>query len=157
MKYILAIVTGMFLFSSMAYGNTSYEREGPIEAHIKHFYKTETVQLTQTNRVCNERDIPIYSTKDKTGNIIIGSILGGIVGKQVGDDDGATALGAILGGAIANADAEKNKTIVGYKRVTVCEDNPTVTTEIRKVYSYSIIRFLVNGRYQNIKFIAELE
>ena len=65
-------------------------------------------------------------------------------------------MGAILGGAIANEDAESKKTIVGYKRTTICEDSPTYVTQIRKVYDYSTIKFTDrNGKSYTIRFIAE--
>ena len=139
MKYILAIITSVFLFTNIAQADTT--QRNVVQSVVTHHYVTETIEHRISNRVCEEIDIPIYSTKDKTGNIIIGSILGGILGKQIGNDDGSTAIGAILGGTKANADAEKNKSIVGYKRTTVCEDTPTYEIEERQVYSHSTIRF----------------
>ncbi len=157
MKYIITILASMFLFANVVNAENNYVRE-EVNAYLTHHYIWETVQHRQSNRVCKDVDIPIYSTKDKTGNIIIGSILGGIIGKQVGDDDGATALGAILGGAIANADAESKKTVVGYKRTTVCEDHPTFITEERKIYKYSTLRFKdKNGFQYDINFIRHEE
>ena len=132
MKYILAVITAMFMLTNVAHADTT--QRIVLEAVVTHHYVTETIQHRIDNRVCKEIDIPIYSNKDKTGNIIIGSILGGILGKQIGKDDGSTAIGAILGGTIANADADKKKSIVGYKRTTVCEDTPTYEIEERQVY-----------------------
>ena len=151
MKYILAIITSVFMFTNIAQADTT--QRNVVQSVVTHHYVTETIEHRISNRVCEEIDIPIYSTKDKTGNIIIGSILGGILGKQIGKDDGSTAIGAILGGTIANADAEKNKSIVGYKRTTVCEDTPTYEIEKRQVYSHSTIRFTdMNSATYILKF-----
>ena len=169
MKYIITIITSMFLFANISYatdnanngwGNEeitdSYARE-EVNANLTHYFITEEVQHRQSNRVCKDVDVPIYSTKDKTGNIIIGSILGGVIGKKIDNGgDGGAVLGAILGGAIANEDAESKKKIVGYKRTTICEDNPTYVTQIRKTYDHSTIRFTdKDGKVYTIKFVRQ--
>ena len=176
MKYIITtIITSVFLFANVSYAGTPASKENAtngwgneevvtnsnageeVNGSLTHYYLTEEIQIRQNNRVCNEVDVPIYSTKDKTGNIIIGSILGGVIGKKIDNGgDGGAVLGAILGGAIANEDAESKKTIVGYKRTTICEDSPTYVTQIRKVYDYSTIKFTDrNGKSYTIRFIAE--
>lgn len=176
MKYIITLITSMFLFASISYatdgqahasspdkngwGNEpivdSYNRQ-QVDGYLTDHYITIEEQVRQNNRVCKEVDVPIYSTKDKTGNIIIGSILGGVIGKKIDNGgDGGAVLGAILGGAIANEDAESKKTIVGYKRTTICEDNPTFIKQIRKVYDHSTIRFTdKDGKTYTIKFIRD--
>tara|TARA_R110002074_G_scaffold155808_2_gene311789 strand:+ start:2005 stop:2484 length:480 start_codon:yes stop_codon:yes gene_type:complete len=157
MKYFTTIVASMFMFATVAHG-TEVRKGSPeiVEGLLTHSYSTLEIQHRQNNRVCQDVDVPVYSTDDKAGEIAIGAILGGIIGKQVGDDDGATALGAWLGGAIANENAEKNKTIIGYKRTTICEDNPTYVTEIRKVYEHSTITFTDrHGQTYDIRFIRQ--
>ena len=140
-------------------GNVLYERE-TVDGHLKHVYKTVEIQNRVANRTCSEVDVPIYSNtgKAQTGEVLGGAIIGGILGNQVGGGkgkDAATILGAILGADFANKKSG-TKTIVGYKRTTVCEDNPTFVTEIKKVYEYSIIRFSDdNNRQYEIKFIAD--
>ena len=157
MKYFVTIIVSLFMFVTVVNGTEVSKAKGErVQGYLTHHFSIVEVQHRQNNRVCRNVDVPIYSTDDKAAEIAIGAILGGIIGKQVGDDDGATALGAFLGGAIANENAEKNKVIVGYKRTTVCEDNPTYITEIRKVYEHSTITFVdKNGELYDIRFIRQ--
>lgn len=66
--------------------------------------------------------------KNNTGAIIVGALIGGAVGNQVGDGDGqraATVVGAVAGGAIAN-NATKNKNRRTIYRISVRMDNGRV-------------------------------
>ena len=158
MKYILAVITAVFMVTNIAHAETT--ERNVVQSVVTHHYVTETIQHRISNRVCNEVDVPIYGNtgKAQTGEVLGGAIIGGILGNQVGGGkgkDAATILGAILGADFANKKSG-TKTIVGYKRTTVCEDNPTFVTEIKKVYEYSIIRFSDdNNRQYEIKFIAD--
>jgi len=167
MKYMLTLILGMFLFTTSASaevitgasGTKIKERE-VVEGFVTHYYTTVQTKNRVANRTCSEVDVPIYSNtgKAQTGEVLGGAIIGGILGNQVGGGkgkDAATILGAILGADFANKKSG-TKTIVGYKRTTVCEDNPTFVTEVKKVYEYSIIRFADDSNRQyDIKFIAD--
>lgn len=155
MKYFVTIIVSLFMLVTVVNGTDVVNANGErVDGYLTHHFSTVEVQHRQNNRVCREVDVPVYSTDDKSGEIAIGAILGGIIGKQVGDNDGATALGAFLGGIIANENADKNRVLIGYKRTTVCEDNPTYVTEIRKVYEYSTITFVdKNDELYDIRFI----
>jgi len=138
-------------------GSIDYVKES-VDGTVKHFYKKIEVQTKVSNRTCSEVDVPIYQNKDaKTGEVLGGAIIGGILGNQIGKgkgNDAATILGAILGADMANKKSS-NKTIVGYKRTTICEDNPTYVTETKTIYSHSTIRFADGNRQYDIKFIAK--
>ena len=157
MKYIITIIAGILMFATVVNGTEISRPNGErVDGYLTHHFTTLEVQHRQNNRVCSEVNVPVYSTDEKAGEVVIGAILGGIIGKQVGDDDGATALGALLGGAIANENAEKNKVLIGYKRMTVCEDNPTYVTEMKRVYEYSTIIFIDKyGKSYEVKFYDE--
>jgi uncharacterized protein YcfJ len=111
-------------------------------------------------RTCNIVNVPIYGNtgKTQTGEVLGGAIIGGILGNQVGGGkgkDAATILGAILGADFANKKSG-TKTIVGYKRTTVCEDSPTFVTENKSVYQYSIVRVTdANNNLYDVRFVAE--
>ena len=155
MKYIITLIASMFLFSNIAYAENMYSEADEVNAHVRHYFENVEIQTKVSNRTCQEVDIPIYKDgKSSTGEVLGGAIIGGVIGNQIGKgkgNDAATILGAILGADFANK--KGNKTIVGYKRTTVCEDNPTFVTEVKKVYTHSIIRFQQNGKQYNIKFI----
>lgn len=131
-----------------------------VEGFVTHYYKTVKVQNKISNRVCSDVDVPIYQNEGKasTGEVLGGAIIGGVIGNQIGKgkgNDAATILGAIIGADIANK-KKGEKVIVGYKRTTVCEDNPTWVTEKKNVYTHSIIRVTDNnGKQYDIQFIAE--
>ena len=167
---IIAVAIAGFIFISItgiakaevitgADGSKIKERE-VVEGFVTHYYKTVTVQNKISNRTCNEVDVPIYQNEGKasTGEVLGGAIIGGVIGNQIGKgkgNDAATVLGAIIGADIANK-KKGNKVIVGYKRTTVCEDNPTWVTEKKNVYTHSIIRVTDNnGKQYDIQFIAE--
>jgi len=157
MKYIVTLIASMFLFSNIAYAENMYSEADEVNAHVRHYFENVEIQTKVSNRTCQEVDIPIYKDgKSSTGEVLGGAIIGGVIGNQIGKgkgNDAATILGAILGADFANK--KGNKTIVGYKRTTVCEDNPTFVTETTEVYSHSTIRFADGNRQYDIKFIDE--
>jgi uncharacterized protein YcfJ len=159
MKYILAVITAVFMVTNIAHAETT--ERNVVQSVVTHHYVTETIQHRISNRVCNEVDVPIYGNtgKAQTGEVLGGAIIGGILGNQVGGGkgkDAATLLGAILGADFANKKGG-TKTIVGYKRTTVCEDTPTYEIEERQVYSHSTIRFTdTNSATYTLKFKQRL-
>lgn len=159
--FIFITVTGIAKAEVVtgADGRLLYER-AEVDGHVTHYYKTVKTEKRISNRTCSEVDVPIYKNDGnaKTGEVLGGAIIGGIIGNQIGKgkgNDAATILGAILGADMANKKGG-DKVIVGYKRTTVCEDNPTFVVENKDVYTHSIIRFTDdNGKQYDIKFIAE--
>jgi len=153
---LIAVAGLIFLILTSPARADSYTE---VDGYLTHHYKTVETQNRVSNRTCSEVDVPIYSNtgKAQTGEVLGGAIIGGILGNQVGGGkgkDAATILGAILGADFANKKGGE-KTIVGYKRTTVCEDNPTFVTETTEVYSHSTIRFADGNRQYDIKFIDE--
>jgi uncharacterized protein YcfJ len=73
---------------------------------------------------CGYVNEPIYGILDRPasrGEIIGGAAVGGIVGNVITDGNGVgTALGAIVGGAIANNQRVQSQVVVDSKRVYRC-------------------------------------
>ncbi|MGC6531340.1 MAG: hypothetical protein ACON4G_10005 [Candidatus Puniceispirillaceae bacterium] len=96
-------------------------------------------------RVCNVQDVPIYETKQGSGDAIGGLIVGGLIGSAIGnklsDANGGGAAGAVAG-ALLGAEASKNngsKEIVGYRREEVCEIKRVVLEEsIERIDGYRL-------------------
>ena len=66
----------------------------------------------------------------------------------------AVAVGAIIGGAIANEN-QKSKTstgIIGYENTKVCETKFKNSPREEMVYSYSTLTFDLDGQEQTIEF-----
>ena len=160
LKYGIILTAVLFAQSVFAYDTTQTTLQ--VESYVTNVQplQQETRKIVKPIKTCSVVEVPIYGTTGgaQTGNVLGGAIIGGILGNQVGGGkgkDAATILGAILGADFANKKSG-TKTIVGYKRTTVCEDNPTFVTEIKKVYEYSIIRFSDdNNRQYEVKFIAD--
>ena len=127
-------------------------------ATITDFVTEKTVFEQRAIPVCTNQRLPIYgqaqAPKDP-GAVIGGAIVGGVIGKIVIDNDGGAAVGALIGGAIANEN-QQNSTVtkvVGYENTTDCKDryvNMPVKTE--KGYAYSTIEFEVDGEPYTLEF-----
>ena len=72
-------------------------------------------QTPITERVCEDRDVPVYGSNEQPanelGSMIIGGIIGSAIGNKFSDSEGAgaagTVAGAILGKETANQANEK--------------------------------------------------
>jgi len=123
------------------------------ESKVQDFYKTVTKTIPHTTTECSIVDVPIYGNNDKTGDIIGGAIIGGIIGNNVIKGDGAGAAGAVIGGLLGNNHGDrKNQNIIGYRQQQVCKDMINYSTETKEVYSHSVITFYHEGRMYRVKF-----
>ena len=119
---------------------------GNVNGYVQDHYKSIIKQQPHNLQVCRDVYVPNRVGPD---DMITGAILGGIIGKGKGNTI-ATATGAVIGSQIGKNNTQKN--IVGYKRVTVCEDNPTYQNTTQLVYSHSTIRFADGSRQYDITF-----
>ena len=64
-------------------------------------------------------------------------------------------MGAILGGAIAYESQKNDATseIIGYEQKEFCSQKYKSVESQRKIYSYSTIKFYLNGQNYTTKFI----
>ena len=131
-------------------------------ATIEDVFATVVESTPYTRQVCQNVEVPIYSTVTRQGggasggDILGGMILGGLLGKGATGKDNGAAAGAVLGGIIAADKANKPRTetvITGYRNERQCQ-NVTEYKEInKKVYDYSIITWTVNGKEYNGHFV----
>ena len=127
-------------------------------ATITDFERKKTVFEQLTVPVCTNQRLPIYrqvqAPKD-LGAVIGGAIAGGVLGKIVTDNDSGTAVGALIGGAIANENQQNNTVtkITGYENKTVCKDGYVdMPAKTEKGYAYSTIQFEVDGVSYTLEF-----
>lgn len=154
LKEVITLSVGILVFLLVT-GAAQANEVVKVDGYVKHHYKTVTTQKQIANRTCNEVEVPIYGNNgnEVTINQLFGAIIGGVVGSKVGKGKGntiATATGAVIGSQIGKNNTQKN--IVGYKRVTVCEDNPTYQNTTQLVYSHSTIRFADGSQQYDITF-----
>lgn len=75
---------------------------------------------------CKMVKVPVYGMIDRPasgGEVLGGAILGGVIGNQFGKGNGKsamTALGAIVGGSVAN-ERKQEMAVVDYREESKCE------------------------------------
>ena len=126
-------------------------------AKITDFYKNQTVFEKIPYQNCTIQKVPIYGkiqSQPDVGAVVGGAVLGGIIGKAVTKKDRGAALGAFVGGALANEN-QKTKTttgIVGYENRQRCQTKFKNSPKEEVVYSYSTITFAINGKEETVEF-----
>ena len=93
--------------------------------------------------VCYDQQV----SGDKSGDMLKGAIIGGIIGNNVGDIKNGGAAGAILGGIIGH----NNSTATGGTR-QVCRVETRYTETPMTVYSHSTVTFTHNGKTYTVRF-----
>ena len=84
---------------------------------------------------------------DKSGDMLKGAIIGGIIGNNVGDIKNGGTAGAIIGGILGH----NNSTATGGTR-QVCRVETRYTETPMRVYSHSTVTFTHNGRQYTVSF-----
>ena len=69
-----------------------------LASDVEDVFKTETVRIPHTQQVCED----VYHGGDKSGDMLRGAIIGGIIRNNIkGENDGG-AIGAIIGGMLVH-------------------------------------------------------
>ena len=150
MKKIIKLAAIACIFAAPAFADS--ETKATIEDH----YRVATSQTPYTERNCQIVDVPIYGERGQasTGDTVLGAIIGGALGNQVGSGSGknaATVLGAIVGADVANKNAG-DRQIVGYRQEEHCSNVTRYRTHSQNEYSHSTITFYENGQKYTISF-----
>ena len=90
--------------------------------------RTSSSDNRQESRMGNVTNIETYATSSRTsgGGALLGAIVGGALGNQVGKGDGrkaATVVGAVAGGVAGNQIEKRNKRDDEFYRVSIRFDN----------------------------------
>lgn len=134
MKKLLATVA-LVCFATTAYAQSDYATITKVTPN----YQNVSVPNHRTD--CKIVEVPIYGgTKQaSTGDTVLGAVIGGAIGNQVGGGSGkdaATVLGAIIGADIANKKGGQQQ-IVGYRQEQVCQ-NVTFYETQEQLKNYTI-------------------
>ena len=136
-----------FLSSGSLSAATSYESVSGEVISVAERTREVIRQTPLTERICEDKDVPVYSNngqqQNDLGSMIIGGIIGSAIGNKFSDSEGAgaagTVAGAIIGKETANQANKKKQEIVGYNRTRSCENVRTVTEQtIQEVIGYRI-------------------
>tara|TARA_B110000503_G_scaffold120051_1_gene182379 strand:- start:1062 stop:1517 length:456 start_codon:yes stop_codon:yes gene_type:complete len=149
MKKII-LVTALASMSTSAFADVS-------NVKVRDVYKTEVVQVPETETRCKFVNIPVYETYTQNGSAsdaITGGIIGGVIGNQFGNGSGKdamTVLGAILGAKVADKPRTESR-ITGYKQEQQCSDKTVYHTKKIKTYSHSVIEFIEDGKKYTVEY-----
>ncbi len=123
---------------------------------------TYTVKTPKDERICQIRDVPIYSEgqkSDELGSMIIGGLLGSAVGNKLSDNNGAGAAGAVAGALLGRSQANKNAKsgeIVGYRQQESCETKRVILEEVRSKITGYRVQVEADGRILNLETSSPL-
>ena len=131
------LVWGGIGFIAFTFIANSVKADTTVQDHYKNIIK----RTPQVVEVCSERNV----SGDKTGDTLLGAIIGGAIGQNITKDlpDGATA-GAIIGGILGN----QNSTASG----NICRTETRYTEQSKTVYSHSTITFVYEGKQYSVNF-----
>ena len=134
MKKLTIGLCAMMAMSSAAYAH---------DAQVTDINKNVINRVPYNVEVCTN----VTTGGDKSGDLLKGAIIGGILGKVVTKKDNGAAAGAVLGGIIGhdNSDAQAST-----KRV--CSIETRYDEEVTTVYSHSVVTFYHNGRQYKVQF-----
>ena len=133
MKYVMVvIVTALMFASTQAVAETTQDH-----------YKQVINKTPHQVEVCYDQ----HQSGDKSGDMLKGAIIGGIIGNNVGDIKNGGAAGAIIGGILGH----NNSTATGGTR-QVCRVETRYTETPMRVYSHSTVTFTHNGRQYTVSF-----
>ena len=145
MRYV--ILTSLVPFLSlgmMVIANSAVAESKLARIEVTDHFKQVYHKTPHNVEVCYDKTV----SGDKTGDALMGAIIGGIIGNNVTKDlpDGGTA-GAIIGGMLGH----NNSTAEGGTQ-TVCEVETRYTEQKREMYSHSTITFTHDGKTYTVKF-----
>jgi len=138
MKILKYIACAGLVMTSPAYATQPYN------VQVNDHQKTVIKRTPQVVEVCSERNV----SGDRTGDAVMGAIIGGIIGNNVTKDlpDGGTA-GAIIGGLLGHQNSTANN---GTK--LVCNKMTRYKESMETIYSHSTITFNYEGRSYTVRF-----
>ena len=155
---IMCSITGL----SPALAETRIETVLGTVTKVDTLTSTYTVKTPKDERICEIRDVPIYSESQKSdelGSMIIGGLLGSAVGNKLSDNNGAGAAGAVAGALLGRSQANKNAKsgeIVGYRQQESCETKRVILEEVRSKITGYRVQVEADGRILNLETSSPL-
>mgnify|MGYP001178846918 CR=1 FL=1 len=156
--FIYLTKSGAYIPMSIAFEIKKQKKDvDNVLQEVTDFYEEKTVFESVPYEVCSNQKQPVYEEvlrDNDPGAFVGGAIVGGILGKAITDKEGGAALGAIIGGTIAN-ESQKSQTrtkIIGHTNEIVCRTKFKKIPENFTQYSHSTISFLLEGREYTIDF-----
>lgn len=144
-KFLIAGALAASVFATSAYADTIRVNVPVLDSQPN--YITKNVRTP--HQQCNTVDVPIYDSgsRNNTGEIIGGAIIGGIIGDQI-KGKGNAAAGAVIGGLLGNAhgNSKKSQGVIGYRQEQRCSTHYT-TERVEEINGYTVTYELDGKRY----------
>lgn len=140
-KTMNKLLTTVAVMSTMVFASSASAEEYATVTNVKPNYQNVSVPRYRTD--CQINQVPIYGRvqgQASTGDTIVGAIIGGAIGNQVGGGSGkdaATVLGAIIGADVANKRGSQSQQIIGYREEQTCK-NVTFYETQEEIKNYTI-------------------
>ena len=146
-KMSLGVVLGAGIMvsgcaTSMA-GPATYNQNATVIGATPKYSTTVTKVPFQA---CTIVDVPIYQqsthNNNSAGNTLMGAIIGGAIGNQIGNSKGNGAVGAVIGGLVGNSHGKSTtNTIVGYRQQNQCTTSYTNETVEKFIGTYVTVEY----------------
>lgn len=140
-KTMYKLLATVAVISTISFATSASADEYATITAVKPNY--QNVQVPRYRTDCRVNQVPIYGNvqgQASTGDTIVGAIIGGAIGNQVGGGSGkdaATVLGAIIGADVANKRGSQSQEIVGYREEQTCK-NVTYYETQEELKNYTI-------------------
>ena len=142
------LLTTAAIIGAMSFATSASAEDYATITNVRTNYQIVDVPRHRTD--CRVNQVPIYGNvqngQASTGDTIVGAIIGGALGNQVGGGkgkDAATILGAIIGADVANKRPRTSQQIIGYREEQTC-NNVTFYDKQEEIKNYTI-RYEWNG------------
>lgn len=133
---ILSLAAAVAVFAFPAFAET-YNMTGTVTA-VNPNYRNVNVPVTVQD--CRNVEVPVYGTAQGSatgGDVLMGMIVGGLLGKGISGNDNGAAAGAVMGGVIAADKGGKRQVVTGYRTERQCS-NQTVYETRRELTDYTV-------------------
>ena len=131
--HAIAICVGVGFLTSVAHAEV-------VDDHFRSVVKKTPYSV----EVC--QDVVIGG--DKTGDMLTGAIIGGVIGNNVTKNvDNGGAVGALLGGIIGHNNSRATSRVE-----TQCRQETRYNETVESVYSYSTVTFWYDGKKYSLRF-----
>lgn len=110
---------------------------------VQDHFKDVIVKKPYQVEVCTDSAV----SGDKTGDMLKGAIIGGILGNNIKGEENGGLAGAVIGGMLGHA----NSNAKGGTR-HVCRVETRYNEERQTIYSHSTVTFYHEGRQHTLRF-----